>query len=62
MKQIRIQYFISLLPCVFTNATLIYSLNRSATPAPSLSVLKVETGRECLTLNAVFTNSNRQIL
>ena len=40
----------------------IHSLNCSATPAPSHSVLKIEPRRKSPTLNAVFTNSNRQIL
>lgn len=40
----------------------IHSLNYSATPAPSVCVLKIEPGRKSPTLNAVFTNSKRQIL
>lgn len=40
----------------------IHSLNCSATPAPSVCVLKIEPGRKSPTLNAVFTNSKRQIL
>lgn len=66
MKQIRIYYFISLVPWfVFTNATpILHSLSELLCHPCSFSlcVLKIEPGRKSPTLNAVFTNSKRQIL
>lgn len=66
MKQIRIYYFISLVPWfVFTNSTpILHSLSELLCHPCSFSlcVLKIEPGRKSPTLNAVFTNSKRQIL